>query len=184
MKQQRTLIILGAILAIVLIIGIAQTTLQNQPKLEATATPNEAVTLFSGWGPNNVFAVNIYEPVAQVGLTVTRNNSDLWELVEFSGLLTQEEGDLIASTMAVFPVLRSLDTIEADRLDEYGLAQSDLTMILSVILKDGTEHSIAIGDLNATTDGFYALVDDDPTLYVVDARPVAYFTTLLRRAYE
>lgn len=184
MKQQRTLIILGAVLALVLIIGIAQTALQNQPELEPTPTPNEMVTLFSGWGPKNVFAVNIYEPVAQVGLTVTRNNSGLWELVEFSGMLSQEEGDLVASTMAVFPVLRSLGTIEANRFDEYGLVQTDLTMILSVILKDGTEHSIAVGDLNATSDGFYALVDEDPTLYVVDARPIAYFTTLLRRAYE
>ncbi|MCA9882093.1 MAG: hypothetical protein H6670_18195 [Anaerolineaceae bacterium] len=184
MKQQRTLVILVAVLAIVLIAGALQTTLQNRVEVAPTATPIEATYLFNGWGPNSVFAVNIYEPVAQVGLTITKNNDNLWELVEFSGMLTQEEGDVVAGSMAYFPVLRSLGALEMNRYNEFGLGQNDLTMIVSVILIDGTEHSIAVGDITATTDGFYALVDEDPTLYVVDARPIAYFTSLLRRAYE
>lgn len=185
MKQQRMFIILVVILGVVMIAGALQSVLMNRPSSEAPVNQDEATInrVFDGWGANNVFAIQIYDPVAQVGLTITRNNEDLWQLVEFSGLLTQEEGDLAAASMAYFPQVRTLEEIEPDNYADFGLTQDDLTMLVSVILKDGSEHSVAVGDLTAAGDSFYALVDERPNLYIIEAGPVAFYTQLLRRAY-
>ncbi|QPC80701.1 hypothetical protein G4Y79_13365 [Phototrophicus methaneseepsis] len=185
MKQQRMLIILVVVFGMILLVGALQNTILSQPIATPTADASVQITpVFEGWGVDNVYAIQIYDPVAQLGLTITRTNDDLWQLVEFGGLLTQEEGNLAAASVALFPVVRILEEIGTDRYDEFGLTQDDLTMLVSVILKDGNEHSVAVGDLTANGDSFYALVDDRPNLYIVNEGPVSFFTVLLRRAYE
>jgi len=192
MSQRRSLFFLILILAIVIGIGLFQgIELPDQmptPTFDtgemAQAQLRQINQIFSDVQVEDVFAVNILDPVADLALTITRTEDNLWEVIEVPDLLAQNDADAIAWTMANLPYTNRLDAIAQDEVAQLGLTQEDATLLLSVILRDNTQHVIAVGDLDPTASGFYALVDDRPELYLLDGQAIAYLVYWLRQAYE
>lgn len=192
MSQKRTLFLLILILAIVISIGLIQGIQPADQKPTPTFDTDEMAQaqlrqinqIFPDVQLEDVFAINILDPVADLALTLTRTEDDLWTVIEVPNLLAQNDADAVAWTMANLPYINRLAAIEQNQVVELGLTEDDATLLLSVILKDNTQHVIAVGDLDPTASGFYALVDDRPELYLLDGEAIAYLVYWLRQAYE
>jgi hypothetical protein len=130
--------------------------------------------LFTGWSWQDVLAVRIEDTVADITRTLRQNDDASWTLLDDGSQFEQQTARLIAQTVAIMPYTATLPDVAPEQFSEYGLTSETLYMLVTVLLENGDEHALAIGDLTRDRAGHYTLIDDDETIYITDARPVAY----------
>ncbi len=99
-------------------------------------------------------------------------DSKLWGFVDYP--------EIKASTSEIVGILNkvrsvsALSTIEqGDELNAYGLEEPPLSF--TITLKDGTKTNLRAGLASAAAGGYYGMVDDDPTIYIISSEIVSAF---------
>lgn len=194
MTNNRTTIylLIGAFLLLVGI-GILQT-IRDMPQASvppangATVDPLQALRtnpnrIFTDFESNAIQALSILDPYTGATFSVVHTSDEQWESPEFGQVVTSEIIQQLTFSVAVLPFLQTLEQIPSENYPEFGLTQADAYLVISIILRNGVQHGIVIGDVTADGLGHYALVDERDTLYVLDARPIAFIVQILRTVY-
>jgi hypothetical protein len=185
MTQRNSLfILLGVFVALLVLVFFrarpSTPTESSAPQSTATITGS----LFT-WRTTDIQAFSIRDPYSGVTLSFQRNNSGQWESVEVPEAIPDQTGvDQVALTISLLPALEALNQVKVEDYPEFGLTQTDAFLILIALLKNGEQHTVIIGDVAPGNVSHYALVDDRPEVYVIDARPVAYLVSLVRQVYQ
>jgi hypothetical protein len=173
------LVILVIIFAALLAVAFITTT--RQPERTIDSAVQDAIDSFDRTFPTlsiqDIRAIRLSDPNSDVAFIMTQDGSGTW--VTDEGTPLNENGALIARTMELLPYLRILPvTPEAD-LTEYGFAPNGLIRA-EIVMNDDSVHGVAIGRLTDSGDAYYALVDNQPSIYVLLRNPVDYLITQLR----
>jgi hypothetical protein len=185
MTQRNSLfVLLGVFLALFVLVF-----LRTRPSTPIESSTPQGVPTLAGmlfnWRANDVQAFSIRDPYTGVTVSFQRDNSNQWQFLEMPEAVPDQAGvDQVALTIAVMPALEALNQVKPEDYPAYGLTQSDAFLILIALLKNGEQHTVIVGDVAAGNVSHYALVDDRPEVYVLDARPIAYLVSLVRQVYE
>lgn len=87
---------------------------------------------------------------------------------------------LIARTIVLLPYTRTLEAPEDGNLSIYGFLPEGLFSV-EIILIDGTSHGVVIGDISATRESYYAVVDERPEIYILERAPVDFLIQSYQR---
>lgn len=171
--ERRQLLILLLVFAVLLIAGLVITTQQaNQPQPEYPF-----LRVFPEVNESDIVAVRLRDPNTEQAFTMTRAEDGIWVTPE--GVPLNENGILIARTLALLPYDRILTILPNADITEYGFAPNG-TLRVEIILTDGAVHGVAIGGLASTNLTYYALVDDQPEIYIILRPAVEYLIAQLR----
>ncbi len=171
--ERRQLLILLLIFAALLIAGLVITTRSaNQPP-----PTYPFLRVFPELNESDIVAVRLRDPNTDQAFTMTRTENGAWVTPE--GVPINENGRLIARTLALLPYDRILTVLPNADMAEYGFAPEG-TLRTEIILADGSIHGIAVGGITTTNLYYYALVDDQPEVYVILRPAVEYLITQLR----
>ena len=192
MSNRKSLIfLLTVFLGLVVILIVQQVTnnsdnssqFNNQTALQFNSADNQAI--YPDLSVEDIAAIRLEDPILRSRVTLQRNEDDTWSIQGDSRPIDQAYAESIAQTISLLPYSYVIDGIEPSEYPDYGLSQRDALLFVQVILRDGTGHIIAIGNQTSTRDGYYALVDDNPQLYIIDRDPdpIAYLIVYLE-AFE
>lgn len=182
MTQRNTLFILmGVFIGLVILAAIQSA----RPPATPTPSAQGMVNRLFSWGVQDIQAFSIRDPYTGASLGFQRDNNDTWTSIEVPDASADQDAvNQMGLTLAVMPVLEKLDQVTAADYPEFGLTQTDAFLILIAFLKNGEQHTIIIGDVASGNVSHYALVDDHPEVYLLDARPIAYLVAMLKQVYE
>lgn len=189
--KNRTLLVLAGIFIVLLIISVIQSNRVIAPTLNGTpgssnspadAALNNPNRLFQDFGPTEVVGFSMLDPDTGATFSLLREGN-AWNSLEFgSGLDSSVAGSLVL-TAAVLPYLEKVSDIQPENYGDFGLTQERAFLVLGIVLRNGGQHGVIIGDVAPGNTGHYALVDDRPEVYLLDARPIAYMVSYLRQIY-
>lgn len=170
--ESRQLLILLLIFAALLVAGLVVTTQQaNQP-----APEYPFLRVYPELSESEIVAVRLRNPNADQSFTMTRDQNGAWITPE--GLPINENGVLIARTLALLPYSQKITVLPGVDLTEYGFSLNS-RLYVEIILADGNTHGVAIGGLAPTQLTYYALVDDQSEVYVILRPAVEYLIAQL-----
>jgi hypothetical protein len=183
MTQRNSLfVLLGMFLALIVLV-----ILQSNRPAEPIPTPESQALqnrIFE-WSEADIQAFSIRDPYTGATVTFQRNDANAWEFVEIPDAVPDQQGiNAMAITLSVLPALEVLDQVKKEDYPEFGLTQTDAFLILIALLKNGEQHTVIVGDVASGNISHYAVVDDRPSVYVVDARPIAFLVNVLKQVYE
>lgn len=121
----------------------------------------------------------VREEVGENGLPVPDPLASVTDLATATAAAAQtpppgpDDARLIARTVAILPYLETIALPEDGDLRPFGYFPRGLFSI-ETVLDDGTTHAIEIGDVTASRSGFYALIDERPSLYLIPRAPIDY----------
>lgn len=168
MKKRIITLVSVAIVLVVLIIGcfLIIKSGKNKNVEETTKEDNIAV---SQVGAENIVSFEYSnEDTDYKTLKFYRNSSDEWHYSEIEDFpLNQSYVTILAETLQEIDASRVISPDEAGELSDYGLDNPQLT--ISYEEKDGTKHTIYLGDKNTTTENYYLKMNDDENVYLVDS---------------
>lgn len=191
MNNRSTFFILGGLFIVLLIISVVQSNRVVAPPLDATtgstlapaeAALNQPNRIFTDFRPEDIQAFSILDPDTGATLTFIRDE-DRWTSMEFGDVVAGATAETLALTVTILPYLEMLPDVKPEDYEEFGLTDEKAYLLLSVLLKDKTEHAVVIGDVLPDNNGHYALADDRTEVYALDARPIAYLVSYLRQIY-
>jgi hypothetical protein len=161
LSSQRRLLMVAAVIVAVVILGVLQTAPRGFDPIE------QGELIFPDLAAIELSAINLYDPATGTSMTLRRENDGRW-IEETSG---SEADPSFVNQLAQTIVrlsYRQATLLEADAdLTAYGFAPGG-RLFVEFIEADGTLHAVAIGDLLPDSEaGYYALVDDRPSLYVI-----------------
>jgi|FLYN01.1.fsa_nt_gi hypothetical protein len=179
MSSRRNLLIL----ALVFIGLLALTLLQNQQLALDAASPTPVPTgiyrrLFPQMAVLDIQAIRLENPATDKTFTISRASNGTWTAPDSELALDTEAATMIAQTIVLLPYESSITLTEDLDLAEYGF-QSDPRLLIQVLLSNGNTHIVAVGDLTPSQAAFYALVDEQDAIYLLDGRAVSYLLTIL-----
>lgn len=187
MRNRRTVVVLAVAFVGLLAAVILQGRLGGAPA--PTATPAPVATLgdlgdlplvFGDFQVQEIRRIVLAEPNGDAVLALERSG-DGWTAPDLEGDIAPEAASGIAGTVVVLPYLEVVPTSPETNLAAYGFVQSNTqAMQIVVELLDGEQHTIFLGGATASGSGFYAIVDQRPGFYVLDARAIAFLRQQLR----
>lgn len=185
MKRNSLFILMGMFLALV-VVAAWQTSRVSPPLpaptlVSAQDNPNR---LFPAVTLEDIQAFSIRDPLTGATLSFQRDVSDEWESLEFGVTPDEATVDRLAFTIAVLPSIGVIEDINVEQYPDYGLTQTDAFLVIILISKSGEQRTLLLGDVTLDGLGHYALVDEQMSVSVVDARPVAYIVTTLQGVYS
>lgn len=172
MIRRNTWILLG--IFVILLVGAWLFQRDNQDE-EAQTTPTEGVSLLFEIGERTITAIRIADNQDNA-VAVMLNSDGSWELVVPEG----EPGDeaRIASAVSQAEQLRVLSPVESELdLGTIGLDPAQYT--IEVTYSDGSEETAYFGDETPTGSGYYAYMQDNEQLQVVNKFSVDSLLDLL-----
>jgi len=180
MKRNSLFILLGVFIALLALVAL-QSLRKETPPQESQGIPNRVFA----WDVTQIQAFSIRDPYTNATRSFQRDAKDHWAFVEIPEAIPDQEGvERIAITISVLPYLEVLDQIPSETYPDYGLSQTDAFLIVVALLKNGEQHTVIIGDVASGNISHYALVDDRPEVYVLDARPIAFLVSIMKQVYE
>jgi hypothetical protein len=180
MKRNSVFVLLGIFIALLALVAL-QSLRPNTTDTKEQGIPNR---LFA-WNADQLQAFSIRDPYTNATLSFQRDDKDHWEFVELPEAIPDQEGvERIAITVSVLPYLEVLTEVTPEDYPDFGLTQTDAFLIIVALLKNGEEHTVIVGDVASGNVSHYALVDDRPEVYVLDARPIAFLVSIMKQVYE
>jgi hypothetical protein len=175
MRGRVTLIVLGAIF----IVLVALTLLQSgQPPARQRPTPRPLYLVYDDLPVLDMLAIRLRVPDGDAGLTLTRADDGTWTRPD-GGWIDADTATAIARTIALLPYLRTIEP-ESDDLSAFGFLPRGIFSI-EVVLVDGSARAIEIGDLARSNDGYFAVVDDRPEIYLLQRAAVDFLIQQYQR---
>lgn len=171
--KPRPLLSLLAVFIVLLVIAY----LQIRPA--PSVTDSEFITSlpFLGkdlnYGVSDIVAVRLRDPNSNQSLVLSRDASGSWEDSVNQRVLDQTEASNILKSVVLLIYSNTVPITEATRLEDFGFDPDGL-LVIEFALANGQGHGIAVGNRNPTDDGYYALVDNLPRIYILDRGVVEY----------
>lgn len=178
-------------LLIVLIGLIALAVWQATPRPQTEQTPvgsadlRDTLTVFRGFTTEMMQALRIDDPFRSTDLILERDDTGGWRLVgtAANSAIDPLIADNIAKTIAFLPYEEIIGSIESDEYVNFGLNSESVWLQIQVILKTTETYNVAVGALVAgSQNGYYALIDDRPEIYILNRGAVEYLEVYLRQA--
>lgn len=165
MKKQKKQLIIAVVILIVLIGGYFG--LKKYNEIEASKVVDDSVSILS------LDAAQIKEIslTSENGtLDIVREN-DTWSFKDDASTeVKQGYADTLATSISS---VGSYYTIkDATDLEQYGLG-SDASVAV-ITMNDGTTHTIKTGVMSEINYKYYAMIDSDPTVYMISSDLVSY----------
>jgi hypothetical protein len=120
-------------------------------------------------------AIRLEDPNNGQSLTLINEEGE-WNAPERpTASVDQDRARLIARTLEVLPYERTFNVEDGADLTQYGFLPEGSLFFIQLVLVDGTEHFVLIGNpVETGPPAFYALVDDRPIMYIVPRGAVDY----------
>ncbi len=148
--------------------------------LVAVPTPGQNVgQLLPDVTLDDIQAVQLNSPETGKSFTISRAADGSWTAPNNPGKLSQIASNDIARTMVLLPFSQTLTLKSGDDKSTYGFTPKGVLEI-DVILTNGVSHAVEIGYRTPTQDGYYALVDDRPDLYLMERPAIDYLISTLK----
>lgn len=175
MKGFRTLLILAiAFVALVGVLFLQEKALNENAPPTVPPQPTPILErVFPELELSRITAIRMIVPDTGRELIIARNEGGEWVAPALDGTFDQEAAVLIGRTMVLLPYRRSFDIDETTNLAQYGFDPNG-GIWLQLFTIDEEEHTVAIGDPSFDSPTFYALVDDRPTLYLIERPPIDF----------
>lgn len=171
-------------LLLCLLVGLATwqaRSISPAPTPVATA-PSRHTLVFENMPVRSILGIRLSEPNSEVSLILLRDSIGNWQLPTEFPHITSDIATLIARTFALLTYFDSFSFDTSQDLTQYGFINgSPLTLSTEIILTDGTTHAMQVGDLSGTGSGYYALVDGQPRLYLLEPKAIEFLIQHLRK---
>ena len=178
----------GLLVILIALMAVAAIQSLPRPDLESTAAISndlrDAQLVFGTFTTEDMQALRIDDPLSEIDLILERGDEGEWRLVGApnNGYVDAVVADNIAKTVAFLPYTELVAGIFPEDYINYGLSAESVWLQIQVILKAGESYNIVLGGQVASADsGYYALVDDRETLYILDRGAVDYLNVYLRQ---
>ncbi|HVU10055.1 MAG TPA: hypothetical protein VHD90_02205 [Phototrophicaceae bacterium] len=179
MKNIRTLLIFAMIFVVLALLLYVQSK-QAPSVIVATPTVGQSVAqLFPDLTLDEIQAVQLNSPETGKTFTISRAADGSWTAPINPGKLSQIASNDIAKTMVLLPFSQTMMLKPGDDKSSYGFTPKGVLQI-EIILTNGVSHAVEIGYRTPTQDGYYALVDDLPNLYLMERPAIDYLISTLR----
>lgn len=179
-RGNRTLVLLAGVFVLMAVVVIWQRVSQEQAGERLLAdVPGDP--LLPGLLRSDIQAVRIEVPGGNQSFTVARGDDGTWTAPGYAGEFDPAQGEAIAATIPLLPYYRRLEGAADGNLATYGFTPLG-TLLVQVVLRDGTQYAIAVGSLTPAGDTYYAVIDQQPDVYVVERRAIDYLFVLMRDA--
>lgn len=180
------LVLLAVFLGMIALLTVQGGPPSDQPLLP-TAPPQPAVIeLFPDVDAEDIQAIELLDPYNQQSILLVRSAEGVWFAPDSPDrVVDQALAATVARTLDVLPVVRSFAPEPGADMNQYGFRQDGL-YFLAVLFRtvDEVDHIIAVGNPSApelgAEPGFYALVDDNPAVYLLDSDAVGYLGSVLQ----
>ena len=177
---------LWMILVLVGLIGIAtwqRLPANAQPTATLTADPRDVQTVFRHLTPDRIQALRIDDPSSDRDLILESNGQGGWRLVGVADPTAIDPivAHNIAKTVAFIPYVEILPSGDDVELVNFGLTAETFWLQIQVILTTMETRNIVVGRLvPGEQNGYYALVDDRPEIYILNRGAVDFLVVYLR----
>jgi hypothetical protein len=186
MIPRRRLFVLLGIFILLLAAAFLQSreSAQRQPTpppltADSTTTPTlpPLLRVFPEMTVLDIQAIRIEDPNSDDAITLFRDSSDNWTSPDFEGQLDTAASD-IARTIVLLPYSRSINITSRTMLSDYGFEPNG-QLFISLVMKNGEGHVLAVGALSETAPVYYALLDDRDEIFEVERGPVEFLRNFL-----
>ncbi|MDX2140040.1 MAG: hypothetical protein SF123_18280 [Chloroflexota bacterium] len=180
MKHGRRTLLILVIIFVALGVGVfIQSGARLQQAVEQ-ATENRVPTIFPFiTEESQIDAVRLQVPGSETVFTIARDPDRSWIAPGQTLGVDQAAATAIASSIVLLPYYRTLPNIpQSDLATLYGFNPG--TLLITVLLNDGAQHAVLVGGLTPAGDTYYALVDQQTEVYVVERRAIDYLFVVLR----
>ncbi|MCA9906562.1 MAG: hypothetical protein KC547_22060, partial [Anaerolineae bacterium] len=160
----------------------AATLLRNR-----SSEPAEAPTLndlpfervFPTLTDGDIQAVRLQNLADDSFLTLVRDETGQWAAPDIPGVLDQEIAALIVRTVVILPVQGVFGLEGNPDLRDYGF-NPDGNLLIQIVLTNGTQHGIVVGGIAPSGNGVYALVDSQPSMYLLERAAIAFLVAQIQ----
>lgn len=155
-------------------------TIRTPPPVEAATTPTlpPLLPIFPDMMVLDIRAIRIEDPNSSDSITLTRDQSDNWTVADREGQLDTNVASDIARTIILLPYSRSINITSQTILSNYGFDPNG-QLFVSIVMKNGESHVLAIGALSQADPIYYALVDERDEIFEVERGPVEFLRNFL-----
>ncbi|RMG90308.1 MAG: DUF4340 domain-containing protein [Chloroflexi bacterium] len=136
-----------------------------------TSSPGLAARIFPTITPEQVMAVRLTDPQENISMTIVQQDDGTWGLADSPQTLDQDIMLALIRAAIEMRYRKSIPLDETETLSTYGLDEERVLMVVTLLLDDGSGHNIAIGDITPMRDAFYALVDEQDEVFLIDRAP-------------
>lgn len=171
MRNRTTMILLTVFFAAMVVVVLLQNRAMQQPS-DAQPTPF-LNRVFPTMAVLDIQAIRLYAPNNGRTFLISRATDGHWTAPEVTGLLDTKIASDIAKTVVLMPYQRFVPIEKDTDLKAYGFNPNGYFFI-EVLLKTNEQHIIAVGNMTTTQDTYYAIADQEPTIYVVERGPVDF----------
>lgn len=179
-NANRTVLILGSIFIALVILVLFQRLAESQTGQRLLAdVPGDP--LLPGITRDDIQAVRIGVPGSEESFTVARGSNGVWTAPGYTGEFEPAQGESIAVTVSLIPYYRKLENAARNDLTGYGYTPLG-SLLIQVVLRNGTQHAIAVGGLSPSGDTYYVILDTQPDVYVVERRAIDFLFVQMRDA--
>lgn len=162
-KRQKPVFRVGTLFTVVLLAGLIALTfyMNKQKETPVEETPTDEISFVFTEADGNPASIEV-KPAGGEAAKVARNAENVWAII----LPFEAEADQGLSEAAASQVssLRILDTIESDPNNVFGF--DNPTIVINIEFADGKKHTLEVGDVTVTNNGYYVRVDGDK-MYIV-----------------
>ena len=165
MNKKKRMLLIGAIVLVVLVAAMLALLLtQPEDEADTSSTSSEEETVYLYQEEENSLETLTVEN-ASGSYTIEQAGEELWGIPELDGYETDSEE--YADTVERYTELPAKERLleEVEDKAKYGLAEPSGTG--TATFENGTTHTVMVGDMTPDEAGYYAMVDDDPALYII-----------------
>jgi hypothetical protein len=185
MPRRRLLILLGAFVLLLAAAFLQGRSNGPQPTLapptaEITVTPTllPLLRIFPDMTVLDIQAIRIEDPNTSDSIILTRDASNNWIAPDHEGQLDTDDASDIARTIILIPYSRSINITSQTVLGDYGFEPNG-QLFISLVMKNGEGHVLAVGALSETDPVYYALLDERDEIFEVERGPVEFLRNFL-----
>ncbi len=186
MIPRRRLLLLSGLFVLLLAAAFLQGRNNNPQPTLVPPTAAETVTptllpllqLFPDIVVLDIQAIRIEDPNTGDSITLIRDASDNWTAPDSEGQLDTNAASDIARTIVLLPYSRSINITSQTILSDYGFDPNG-QLFISLVMKNGEGHILAIGALSETEPVYYALLDERDEIFEVERGPVDFMRNFL-----
>jgi hypothetical protein len=179
-RNTRTLLLLGVVFAVLIGLVLWQRLSQTQ-ELERQLADLPGDPLIPGLALQDIQAIRIQIPATEASFTIARDDDGSWVTPGYEGEYTQEQAESLAATIPLIPYYNRLENAAQNDISAYGFRPLG-SLLIQVVLSDGRQHAIGVGDISPNRDTYYVILDEQPDIYVVEARAIAFLFMQVRDA--
>lgn len=185
-RNERGLLFLFLVFVVLGVIVLFQDDLSRVliPPAPVPTTETIFKRVFPDLAVMDIQAVQIADQETNASLTIARGDNGEWVAPGLDGTLDQEAATNIARTFALLPYVYTVPAPDNADLSDFGLDPANVRLYFLILMRDGREYTVAVGDPLATAPEFYACVDDlctrDPgEIHILQRGPVNYLAVML-----